>query len=206
MHELVLFHSPRTRSSTMLYLLEELGIPYDLHVLQPGQQREPEFLAIKPMGKVAALRGGEAVVTGEVAITMYLADRFPGAGLAPALDDPLRGPYLRWLAFYGSSFEPAVVDRAMQRDPGGTAMSPYGDFDTMLRTVTDQLARGPHLLGDRFTAADVLWGSGLGWTTMFKIVPSSPVIAAYVGRVMSRPAITRARARDDQLASANPAP
>lgn len=201
MADVTLYHSPRTRSSTMLYLLEELGASYALHVLKPGEQREPEYLAVNPMGKVPAVRDGDAIVTEQVGITLYLADRFPDAGLAPAVGDPLRGPYLRWMTFYGSSFEPAVVDRALQRDAGGAAMSPYGDFETVMQTLTDQLSRGPFILGERFTAADVLWGSGLGWTTMFKIVPTSPVISGYIGRVMSRPAIVRARAKDDALAA-----
>jgi len=76
------------------------------------------------------------------------------------------------MAYYGSSFEPAVVDRALKRDAGPLAMVPYGDYDTMLKTVTDQLAKGPYLLGERMTAADVLWGTALAWTTMFKLVPS----------------------------------
>lgn len=202
MASLTLFHSPRTRSSGVMALLEELGASYELHVLQPGQQREPEFLAVNPMGKVPALRDGEAVVTEQVAIYIYLADRFPDAGLAPGLQDPLRGPYLRWMAFYGSSFEPALVDRAMQREPGRAAMSPYGDYDTTVRTLTDQLARGPYILGERFTAADVLWGGALAWTTAFKLVPETPGIMAYVARVGSRPAIQRARARDEELAAA----
>ena len=202
MADLTLFHSPRTRSSGVMALLEELGVPYHLHVLQPGQQREPGFLAVNPMGKVPAVRDGEAIVTEQVAIYIYLADRFPAAGLAPGLQDPLRGPYLRWMAFYGSSFEPALVDRAMQREPGRTAMSPYGDYGITLRTVTDQLARGPHILGGQFTAADILWGRALAWAMAFKLVPETPEIMAYVARIESRPAILRARAKDEELAAA----
>ena len=113
------------------------------------------------MGKVPAILHRGELVTEQVAIFIYLADLFPQAGLAPALDDRLRGPYLRWMAYYGSSFEPAVVDRALKREPGPLNMVPYGDYDTMLKTVTDQLAKGPYLLGERMTAADVLWGTAL---------------------------------------------
>ena len=201
---LTLFHAPNSRSSGVLALLEELGADYELRVLnlKAGEQRAPAYLAVNPMGKVPALLHGDALITEQVAVYLYLADLHPAAGLAPRLDDPLRGPYLRWLAFYGSCFEPAVIDRSMKRDPAPAATSPYGDFDTMLRTLTDQLAPGPFLLGDQFTAADVLWGSALAWTTGFGLVPSSPAIERYLQAVHSRPAMTRARARDAELAAA----
>jgi len=160
---LTFFHAPNSRSTGVLTLLEELGCDYDLQVLnlKNGEQRKPEYLAINPMGKVPAIRHGDAVVTEQPAVYLYLADLFPETGLAPAIGDPLRGPYLRWLVFYGSSFEPAVIDRSQQRAPAPMATSPYGDYDTMLGALTGQLARGPYLFGDRFTAADVLWGVAL---------------------------------------------
>jgi glutathione S-transferase len=198
------FHAPNTRSTGVLTLLEELGCDYDLHVLnmKTGEQRKPEYLAINPMGKVPAIRHGDAIVTEQPAVYLYLADLFPEAGLAPAIGDPLRGPYLRWLVFYGSSFEPALIDRSQQRTPAPMATSPYGDFDTMFGTLTGQLARGPYLLGERFTAADVLWGVALAWTTGFKLVPALPPIQSYVERVNGRPAVARAREKDSRLAEA----
>jgi glutathione S-transferase len=199
--ELVFFHSPRTRSTGVRILLEELQASHRLHLvdMKAGKQREAEYLAINPMGKVPALKHGDALITEQVAIYIYLADEFPRAGLAPAIGDPLRGPYLRWMAFYGSCYEPAVVDRAMKREPGTQGMSPYGDFDTMLKTLTDQLEKGPYLLGEKFTAADVLWGTALGWTTGFKIVPLLPVIEAYIKRVQARPAFISAQAKDAEM-------
>ena len=204
---ITLFHSPNTRSAGALILLEELGARYDLHVLdmKRGEQREAAYLAINPMGKVPAVLDGDALVTEQGAVFLYLADRFPEAGLAPAIGDPLRGPYLRWLVYYGSSFEPALIDRAMKREPAAPAMCPYGDYDTMLKTLTDQLAKGPYLLGQRFSAADVLWGTALTWTTMFKLVPELPVIADYMARVNARPAVARARKKDAELAAAQAA-
>ncbi|HEX7435955.1 MAG TPA: glutathione S-transferase [Caldimonas sp.] len=198
------FHSPNTRSSGVLALLEELGADYDLHVLnmKAGEQRKPEYLAVNPIGKVPAIRHGDALVTEQGAVFLYLADLFPQAGLAPPIGDPLRGPYLRWLFFYGSSFEPAVVDRAMKREPAPASTSPYGDYETMLGTLTGQLEKGPYLLGERFSAADVLWGTALAWTTMFKLVPELPVIKAYIDRVAARPAVARARQKDAELAAA----
>ncbi|MBK7421802.1 MAG: glutathione S-transferase family protein [Propionivibrio sp.] len=169
---------------------------------QQGEQRKPEYLAINPMGKVPALKHGEAIITEQVAIYIYLADLYPDAGLAPKIGDSLRGPYLRWMAFYGSSFEPAVVDRSQKREPAPQAMSPYGDFDTMFKTLTDQLAKGPYLLGDKFTALDVLWGTALTWITMYQLVPAEPVIQAYIDRVNARPAVAWAKAKDAELAAA----
>ncbi len=121
---------------------------------------------------------------------------------APAIGDPLRGPYLRWLFFYGSSYEPALIDRSMKREPAAPSTSPYGDYDTMLKTLWDQLGDGTYLLGDRFTAADVLWGTALRWTTMFKLVPETPAVNAYIERVTSRPAAQRAAKMDEEIVAA----
>ena len=101
-----LYHAPNSRSSAALTLLEELGAPYRLHVLNlnAGDQRQPAYLAVNPMGKVPAITHGGALITEQVAIFIYLADLFSNAGLAPQIGDPLRGPYLRWLVFYGSCF------------------------------------------------------------------------------------------------------
>jgi glutathione S-transferase len=201
--KITLFHSPNSRSTGTRLLLEELQAPYDLHVLnmQAGEQRLPEFLAVNPMGKVPAILHGDALVTEQVAIYIYLADLFPQAGLAPGLSDPNRGPYLRWLAFYGACFEPAAVDRAMKRDPAPPAMSPYGDFDTVMSMLTAQLEAGPYILGQTFSAADVLWGTALRWTTMFGLVPASPTIAGYIERIATRPAAVRVREADAALAA-----
>lgn len=78
-------------------------------------------------------------------------------------------------------------------------MSPYGDYETVMRVVNAQLANGPWLLGERFTAADVVWGSALHWTTRFGVVPVTPEIAAYLERFGARPAIARAAQRDEAL-------
>jgi glutathione S-transferase len=199
-----LFHAPNSRSGAARILLEELGVPYDLHVLnlKNNEQRAPDYLAVNPMGKVPAIRHGDALVTEQPAVFIYLADLFPEAGLAPAPHDPLRGPYLRWLTFYGASFEPAITDLAMKRDPTPPMMCPYGDYDTMLATLTAQLRAGPWLLGERFSAADVLWGTALGWATMFKLVPELPEVMSYIERVGARPAARRAAQADAELAAA----
>lgn len=201
------FHGPQTRSTMTLILLEELAVPYTLEVLdmRAGEHRRPEYLAVNPMGKVPAIRHGDAVVTETVAIFLYLADLFPGRGLAPLLSDPQRGPYLRWMVFYAAAFEPAVIDRAAKREPGERAMSPYGDFETTLNTLVGQLTRGPWLLGDRFTALDLLWGPSLGWTTEWQLVPALPEITSYIERVGRLPSVVATRARDAELLAAQTA-
>ena len=202
-NKITLFHAPNSRSSGTLILLEELGVPYELHVLnmQTGEQRQPAYLAVNPMGKVPAILHGDALVTEQAAIYIYLADLFPEAGLAPKLTDLNRGPYLRWMVFYAACFEPAVVDKAMKREPGPLAMSPYGDFDAVLSAVTDRLEAGPYMLGQTFSAADVLWGTALQWITMFGLVAATPAIKGYIERVCSRPAAIRVRERDTALAA-----
>lgn len=201
--QITLFYSPQTRATGTRVLLEELGAPYDLHVLnmKAGEQREPAFLAINPLGKVPAIRHGEALVTEQVAITIYLADLFPQAGFTPALNDPMRGPYLRWIAYYGSSFEPALIDHFMKRDPVPITQSPYADYDTMLGALEMQLAKGPYLLGDRMTAADVLWGVAFSWTINFGIVPKNDAFVRYSERITSRPAFQRITAADEEMAA-----
>ena len=196
-----LFHALNSRSAGAVILLEELAADYELRVLDltAGDTRKADYLAVNPMGKVPAILHGGALVAEQGAVYLYLADLYPEAGLAPAIGDPLRAPFLRWLFFYGSSFEPAIVDRALKREPAAMATSPYGDWDTMFGTLTSQLASGPYLLGDRFTAADVLWGTALRWTTMFKLVPESLVITDYIARVASRPAAARAAKIDADL-------
>jgi glutathione S-transferase len=187
------FHAPQTRSGATRALIEELGVKVDMQVLnlKAGDTRKPEYVAVNPMGKVPAIRHGDALITEQPAVMMYLADLYPETRLAPPIGDPLRGPYLRWMVFYGSCFEPAVIDKSMERDPAPLAMSPYGDFETMLGTLTDQLDRGPYLL----------YGTALDWMTQFKLVPELPVIRAYIDRVISRPAMQRAAAADAELAA-----
>lgn len=200
---LVFHHSPNTRSTGTFFLLEELGAPYEMRVLnmKAGEQRKPAYLAVNPLGKVPAIEHDGALVTEQGAVFIYLADLFPEAGLAPAIGDPQRGPYLRWMVYYGSCFEPALIDRSLKRDPAPPSTSPYGDWDTMFGAVFDAVKKGPYLLGERFSAADVLWGMALRWTTMFKLVPDLPEIKAYVARVTERPAFARVSARDAELAA-----
>lgn len=196
--DLVLFHAPNSRATTTLALLDELGANYQLRSvdLSAGEQREAAYLAINPMGKVPAVSHDGVLVTEQPAIFLYLADLFADAGLAPAIGDRQRGAYLRWLVFYGSCFEPAIVDVSQKREPGRPMMSPYGDFETMLATIRAPIERGPYLLGERFTAADVLWGAAFSMMIEWKLVPAHPELVDYGRRVTARPSFARAAALD----------
>ncbi len=200
---ITLYYSPQSRAMGARVLLEELGAPYDLHVLnmKAGEQRKAPYLAINPLGKVPAIRHRGALVTEQVAITIYLADLFPQAGLTPGLDDARRGPYLRWIAYYGSSFEPALIDKFMKREPAPITQSPYADCDTMLSTLEAQLAKGPYLFGDAITAADILWGIALNWTMMFGLVPRTDIFVRYAERIAARPAFQQISVADDEMAA-----
>jgi glutathione S-transferase len=174
--------------------------------MKAGQQREAKYLALNPMGKVPAILHGDVLVTEQVAIGIYLADLFPEAGITPAIGDALRGPYLRWYAFYGSAFEPALIDKALKREPGPVAMLPYGTVESTVQTVVQQLGKGPWMLGERFTAVDVLWGTALSWMTGFGLVESVGPVKAYVERWNARPAVKAVAEIDAKILAANGAP
>jgi glutathione S-transferase len=202
----ITFHyAPQTRAFGTRVLLEELGAPYDLHVLdiRSGDQLKPDYLSINPMGKVPAISHRGVVVTEQAAIALYLADIFPEAALAPPVGDPRRGDYLRWMVFYGSAFEPALVDHAIKRPPLPRNNSPYADYETVVAIVNEHVKNtAPFWLGDHFSAADALWGTALLWVTSFGIFEKTPEIAAYIERVTGRPAFRKAQADEAALLTA----
>jgi glutathione S-transferase len=205
MAKLTLYHAAPSRSSITRWMLEEVGEPYDIHLLSlsKGDNRAPEYLTVNPMGKVPALKHGDVVVTEAAAICTYLADEFPRAKLNVPIGDPRRGVYLKWLFFGPSCIEPAMTDRAFPRkEEPRRAMLGYGDFDTVIDVLTKAVAKGPYLMGEQFTAADVIIGSTLRWGTMFKLLPERPEFTAYIGRLAQRPALQRAEAQDKELAAA----
>jgi glutathione S-transferase len=205
MATLTLYHASPSRSSIVRWMLEETGEPYDLHLLKlaEGEQMKPDYLAVNPMGKVPALRHGDAVITEAAAICTYLADEFPHAHLNVPIGDPRRGVYLKWLFFGPACIEPAITDRAFPRveQPRRSTLG-YGDFDTVMDVVAKGLAKGPYLMGEQFTAADVVIGSTLRWGMMFNLLPKRPEFVDYVQRLEKHPALQRATALDQQLAAA----
>jgi glutathione S-transferase len=202
MADLTLYHASPSRSSTTLWMLEELGEPYDIKLLKlsEGDQQKPDYLAVNPMGKVPALKHNGTVITEVAAICTYLADAFPQKKLNVPVGDPRRGPYLKWLFFGPSCFEPAVIDRAAPRkEEARRAMLGYGDFQTTMDVIAKAVEKGPWILGDQFTAADVVIGAGVRWGTIFNLVPPRPEFAAYSERIAARAAAQRAEAKDKEL-------
>jgi glutathione S-transferase len=194
---LVLYHHPFSRASNVVWMLEELETPYELRYvdLMAGAQKAPEILALNPMGKIPILVDGEQVVTESAAIGMYLADRYGYGRLAPRVDDPQRGTYLRW-AF----FAPSVVEPGAMAKMGGWSFregqAGWGSFDAMLATMEHAVADRPYLLGDNFSMADVLFGGTLRYMLGFKMIEPRMAFAAYADRLAARPAFKRAEARN----------
>jgi glutathione S-transferase len=155
------------------------------------------------MGKVPALKHGDTVITEAAAICTYLADEFPHARLNVPVGDPRRGTYLKWLFFGPSCVEAAIMDRASPRkEEPRRGMLGYGDFDTAMNVAAKAVAKGPYLMGEQFTAADVIVGSALRWGMMFNLLPKRQEFVDYVARLEQRPALQRASAADQALMSA----
>lgn len=193
---ITLYHCPNSRSNTAMFLLEELGEPYEVEVVdvRAGDGQKPEYLAINPMGKVPAIRDRDEVVSETGAIGIYLGDKYPDAGLAPPIGDPRRGAYLRW-HFINTSLDAVLVDRMAKREPLPAAMAGYGDYDRVLNTLRRGLEQGPWLLGGQFTTADACLGAGFPWGFANGTLPREPAFEAYAERIEARPAYQRASAR-----------
>jgi glutathione S-transferase len=201
MDKIIFHHAPMSRSNIAHWMLEELGVPYELDVLslERGDHKKPGYLAINPMGKVPAITHQGVTITEAAAICTYLADEFPAAKLSVPIGNPRRGPYLKWLFFGPSCLEQAIIDRMHDRPLAPPRASSYGEYDTVMETIAQAVAEGPYLVGAQFTAADVVIGSGLQWGTMMKAVPERREFSAYIGRLRERPALQRSFAKNQAL-------
>ncbi len=189
-----LYWAPRSRSFTALWLMEETGQPYErvLTDIATGAQKTPEYLAINPMGKVPALADGDATLAEAAAICAYVAERYPEARLAPPLGDPARAKYLYWLFFSPGCIEPAIVQLATKIEMNPVAAG-WGEAQRVFDVLDAAVSKGPWILGDTFSAADIVIGSGLNFAVrMFKMVPPRPSFDAYLDRCAARPAFQRA--------------
>ena len=193
-----LYWCPKTRAVRALWMLEELGVPYErvlIDIRDAAARDNPAFRAASPMGKVPALEDGSTRLWDSGAICGYLADQYPKAGLAPPIGHPDRGAYLQWLLYTNAAIEPAMAEKFSQAAVSASAHG-WGSFDLMLKVLGDGLARGPWVLGERFTAADVLLGTSCNFLRQFKILDNEPGLFAYTDRCLARPAFQRATALD----------
>jgi glutathione S-transferase len=199
--EIVFYYNPQSRARTVHWMLEEVGAPYRIELLRfdENEHKKPEFLKLNPMGKLPTLVHRGVVITESAAICTYLADAFPQAKLAPALDDPARGTYLRWIFFGAGCVEPAMVDRGFQRAPVDRPSGiGYGTYEDTLNTLELAIQPGPNVLGERFSAADVFLGSLIGWGLMSKSLEPRPAFVAYVERFTKREAFKRFQAATEK--------
>lgn len=202
--ELVLYTNPQSRGRVVRWMLEEVGQPYRTEILDyASSMKAPAYLAINPMGKVPALRHGDAVVTETAAICVYLADAFPQARLAPPPGDRLRAPYYRWLFFTAGPVEAAVSNKALGFvvPPERERMMGYGNFSNVMNTLEAAISRSEYLVGDSFTAADLVVGSQLGFGMMFGTIDKRPAFERYWHRLSARPGFARAKQLDDEKAA-----
>ena len=200
--ELVFYTNPRSRGRIVRWMLEEIGQPYRTEVLDYGTtMKSPAYLAINPMGKVPALRHGDAVVTEAAAICAYLADAFPQAKLAPPPGDRLRAPYYRWMFFGAGPLEASVTNKTFGFvvAPEREASVGYGTFDRVMKVLEEAVSAGNYLVGDSFTAADLYLGSQIGFGLMFGTMEKRPAFTSYWQRLSGRPAYARANELDNAL-------
>ena len=189
-----LYWSPRSRSFSAIWLMEESGLPYErvLTDISTGAQKAPDYLKVNPMGKVPALSDGDASLGEAAAICAYVADRYPETRLAPAVTDPRRARYLQWLFFGPSCIEPAII-QIFTKIEVPTSIAAWGSATQVFDVLEAALEKGPWILGEEFSAADVTIGSGLNFAVrLFKMVPSRLSFDAYIARCMARLAFQRA--------------
>ena len=204
---ITLFWCPQTRASRVLWMLNELGEPFEVRltdIRDPENLDDPDFRAASPMGKVPALMDAAANGTVHMAdsapICLYLADRYPAAGLAPGLDDPSRGRFLFWMNYTPGLIEPAMMEKFLGFEVARGSCG-WGNYETMLQVLEKGLKQGPWVMGEQFTAADVLLGSSINFMKQFGLLEDNEALDSYLQRCLERPAYQAALAREAELDS-----
>ena len=198
---IVLYHHPYTRAANVVWMLEEVGVPYQLKYLdlQAGEHKRPEIIALNPMGKVPILQDDKATVTESAAIGLYLADRYALGKLAPALDNPDRGTYLRWSVFAPSVIEPGSMAKAANwtfRESNAG----FGNYESMIGCMQSAIGGRKWLLGEQFSMADAIFGGTVSYMLRFKLLEPLPEFTSYSERIEQRPARQRANAINAKVA------
>ena len=186
---ITLYHSPMTRSASILWLLEELAVPYETKLVgfrkfDGTGERDPSNP--HPHGKVPALTDDDELVFETSAIALYLTDKYRAHKLGPAADEPKRGEYLSWLAYRPGVLEPALICRRfdIKHVFGAMGWAPAAEVEEVLNA---HLAARRYFLGDEFSALDILLGGGLNFMMMAKMVAETPVLKDYTARITDRP-------------------
>lgn len=198
-----LYWAPQTRSTRAIWMLEEAGADYELELVElrkSPREDSAEFLRASPMGKVPALADGDVMMAESAAICLYIADRYAAGTLAPAVDDPQRGSFLYWMMYTPAVVEPAMTEKVSKVEPN-RGRNGWGDFDLMIRTFEQGLDGKEWILGDRFTAADVMLGSSAVFLRLFGMLPDSKSLEAYADRCLARPAYQKAMAVNEANAT-----
>lgn len=190
---ITLYHSPASRAFTAYWMLEELGVPFDVKIIdiRKGEQKKPEYLKLNPAGKVPTLTDGPVVVSENPAIGVYLADRYGYGGLAPRIEHKDRGAYLKWMVFATAVLDPVASLHEAKIDLPGFGFS-FGTFEDMVTVLQGALSGSKYLLGDRFSGADVVLGGSISFLMHRKVLPDDPAFLDYYGRLTARPAYHRA--------------
>ncbi|MGI9273164.1 MAG: glutathione S-transferase family protein [Woeseiaceae bacterium] len=193
-----LYWAPQTRSSRAVWMLEEAGVKYDLEridIRDPAREDSADFRAASPMRKVPALIDDNVQLAESAAICLYIADRYGSGTLAPKIDDPQRGKFLYWLMYTPAVIEPTMSEKINKIQPN-RGRNGWGDFNTMIATLSDGLGNGPWILGEDFTAADVMLGSSVHFLQLFDMLGDAPLLAEYVDRCRQRPAFQTAQSKE----------
>ena len=189
-----LFWAPQTRSTRAAWMLEEASLDYSTEIVDiraADRQDSDEFRRASPMGKVPAIIDGDVAMSESAAICLYIADRYCSGTLAPTTDDPRRGKFLYWLMYTPAVVEPAMSEKFSGVEPN-RVRSGWGDFELMIESWEKGLDASPWILGDEFTAADVMLGSSAVFLRMFNMLPESEILSAYADRCLERPAYKKA--------------
>jgi glutathione S-transferase len=193
-----LYWCKNTRAFRIAWLLEETGVKYErviIDIRDAHSKNDPAFRAASSMGKVPALEDGTARLSDSGAICIYVADQYPESRLGPPVGHPDRGRFLQWVTYTNSVIEPAMAEKFAKLESRPTSFG-WGSFDLMLGVLRTELAKGEWILGERFSAADVLIGTSAFYLKQFGLVEEDPVLGAYVARCTARIAWQRAQAFD----------
>jgi glutathione S-transferase len=199
---ITLYHHPFSRAANVVWMLEEVGAPYELRFvdIMKGAHKAPEIVALNPMGKLPILTDGDAVVTESAAIGLYLADRYAYGKLSPKVDDPKRGTYLRWSLFAPSVVEPGALAKG-QGWSFKESQAGWGGYETMLTAMEKAVSGRDFLLGDTFSMADIIFGGTIRFMLMFKMIEPRPAFTAYSERLAARPALQRTEQTNAKIAA-----